>query len=77
MTIVEIEQLLKLGQQYGVVSLSLGELSIRFGEQPAPSDTVFVSQVPIVPEKLELSDEDMLFYSVVDPTSKQAEVLPE
>jgi hypothetical protein len=61
-----IKSYLEIARQYGVTYMKVGELEFNLGVEPSV-------QVPqdLVPKNVELSDEDMLFYSVEAPKKSE------
>lgn len=78
MTISELTSYLELARQYGVTYMKLQDVEFNLDAPRQPivdQPTNIVNQTtPIVtPQSVELSDEDMLFYSVETPFSKPQE----
>lgn len=62
MTHLEIKMLLELAREYGVAKLKLQDLEVEFKSHSSFQSTTNTED--LVPKTQELSDEDLLFYSV-------------
>lgn len=74
MTISELTSYLELARQYGVTYMKLDtvEFSIQLDSKPIVDQQTNTLN-PVTPQSVELSDEDMLFYSVEAPSSKPSQ----
>lgn len=65
MTHLEIKLLLELAREYGVAKLKLQDLELEF--HPPHTLPQVILDKELTPQTEEISDEDLLFYSVNGP----------
>lgn len=65
----ELEKILKLCRKQGIIELSMGDMSFKFGDLPRGEQAEGDEAIPQTP-----NDEDMLFWSAQpDPLAQRTE----
>lgn len=60
----DIEKIIKLARKHGVLEIKLGDFAIKLSETPPPKVHKYAKSEKSEPETPQLTDEDMLFWSV-------------
>jgi hypothetical protein len=60
----ELRSLLELAREYGVLQLKYKDIEVHLSPRV---EVPMATSIPITPQNVELSNEDMLFYSVEAP----------
>jgi hypothetical protein len=63
--IKELEKLLKMVRKQGITSLTIGTMSFVLGDLPSEQEEITEEQAP------QLSDEDLIYYSVMPQGNEQ------
>lgn len=66
---VELRSLLELAREYGVLSIKYKDVEVHLG--PKVEIPMASGLVQVMPNKAEIADEDMLYWSVSEPSKAE------